>query len=87
MVLKDAIIDLKDGGWLACGPVVIAAHTGSSLTWIETLFRWHAGCDGVSTRASDLDRVLRHFNLSLSLGYIADWGREESLLVRLEVLP
>jgi hypothetical protein len=39
MVLKDAIIDLKDGGWLACGPVVIAALTGSSLTWIETLFR------------------------------------------------
>jgi hypothetical protein len=77
-MLRDAIIDCEDGHWLACGPCVVAALTGSSLTWDENLFRWE-GLASVATPASDLDRVLRWFNLSLELGYVADWGREPPL--------
>jgi hypothetical protein len=86
--MRDAVIDKKAGGWLSCGPVAVAALVGAPLSYVEALFRWEGLGDGVQTRASDLDHVLRnHFNLSLSLGYIADWGREESLWWVLRFCP
>jgi hypothetical protein len=48
MRLRDAIID-KSEGWLACGPVVVAALTGSRLSQVEALFRAAIGSNGRAT--------------------------------------
>jgi hypothetical protein len=81
-----AIID-KTTGWMGCGPVVVAALTGSRLTVVEDLFRMTIGSSGRSTTASDLDQVLRCYGLRLTLGHLAAYGEERRLWWVLRFFP
>jgi hypothetical protein len=85
MRLRDAIID-KTSGWLACGPVVVAVLTGARLTVVERAFA-AGGSDGVMTDAADLALALSQFGLSLTLGYVSDWGAEPPLWWCLRYCP
>jgi hypothetical protein len=85
MRLRDAIID-KTEGWLSCGPVVVAALAGASLTTVEALFAL-IGSDGVSTDAADLALALAYFGMGLQLGYVADYGAEPPLWWALRFCP
>jgi hypothetical protein len=73
-------------GWLACGPVVVAAPAGAPLTVVERAFAV-GGSDGISTDASDLALALSHFGMGLRLGYVSDYGAEPPLWWCLRFCP
>ena len=74
---QHALID-KASGWLACGPVVVAALIGAPLTTVEAVFRMN-GSDGASTDVIDLALALSYFGMGLTPGSVSDRGAEPPL--------
>jgi hypothetical protein len=85
MVLKHAVLDTKTG-WLACGPVVVAAITGARLSEVEDVFV-RIDSKGVATTALELHQALSFFDRGLSLGYMAEYGEEQPLWWVLRFCP
>jgi hypothetical protein len=84
MALRDAVIDLEDRGWFQLGS---CRHRRANWVVADMGRGPVALADGVATRASDLDHVLRHFDLSLSVGYLAEWDKKEPLWRVLRFCP